>query len=77
MAVENASDIAATLIEEGREGNTPVAVIVEGTMPEERTVLATLGTLGAEIVRQGVRPPAIIVVGGVVALAHPERFERG
>ncbi len=74
MAVENAAAIAETLVAEGRDADTPVAVVVEGTMPEERTVLATLGTLAAEIAAQAVRPPAIIVVGDVVAVAHPERF---
>lgn len=77
MAVENAPAIARTLVAEGRDADTPVAVIVEGTMPEERTVLATLGTLADEIAAQQVRPPAIIVVGEVVAVAHPERFARG
>ncbi|MEO5661823.1 MAG: SAM-dependent methyltransferase, partial [Nocardioides sp.] len=74
MAVENAAAIAEALVAEGRSADTPVAVIVEGTMPEERTVLATLGTLAAEIAAEQVRPPAIIVVGDVVAVAHPERF---
>jgi uroporphyrin-III C-methyltransferase/precorrin-2 dehydrogenase/sirohydrochlorin ferrochelatase len=74
MAVENASAIAKTLVAEGRDADTPVAVIVEGTMPEERTVLATLGTLADVIAAEHVRPPAIIVVGEVVAVAHPERF---
>jgi uroporphyrin-III C-methyltransferase / precorrin-2 dehydrogenase / sirohydrochlorin ferrochelatase len=74
MAVENAAAIAQTLVAEGRDADTPAAVIVEGTMPEERTVLATLGTLADEIAAQQVRPPAIIVVGAVVAVAHPERF---
>ena len=77
MAVENASAIAEVLVAEGRGVDTPVAVIVEGTMPEERTVLATLGTLAAEIAAQQVRPPAIIVVGEVVAVAHPEHFGEG
>ncbi|PUA80176.1 uroporphyrinogen-III C-methyltransferase [Nocardioides currus] len=74
MAVENAPAIAATLVAEGRSADTPVAVVVEGTMPEERTVLATLGTLADEITAQQVRPPAIIVVGDVVAVAHPEHY---
>ena len=77
MAVENAPAIARTLVAEGRDPGTPVAVIVEGTMPEERTVLATLHTLADEIAAQQVRPPAIIVIGEVVAVAHPERFARG
>ena len=46
MAVENAAAIADALVAGGRDGGTPVAVLCDGTMPGERTVLATLGTLG-------------------------------
>jgi len=74
MAVHNAPVIAATLVAGGRSADTPVAVLCDGTMPAERTVLATLGTLAAEMEAQHVQPPAIIVVGEVVAVAHPERF---
>jgi uroporphyrin-III C-methyltransferase / precorrin-2 dehydrogenase / sirohydrochlorin ferrochelatase len=77
MAVENAPAIAATLVEGGRPADTPVAVVVEGTMPEERTVLSTLGTLAHDLVAEDVKPPAIIVVGEVVAVAHPQRYPRG
>lgn len=77
MAVENAPAIAQSLVAEGRAADTPVAVVVEGTMPAERTVLATLATLADEIAAQQVRPPAIIVVGDVVAVANPEHFARG
>jgi uroporphyrin-III C-methyltransferase/precorrin-2 dehydrogenase/sirohydrochlorin ferrochelatase len=45
-------------------------------MPGERTVLATLGTLADELAAHAVRPPAIIVVGEVVAVAHPVAFGR-
>lgn len=76
MAVENAPHIAAALVEGGRPAETPVAVVVEGTMPEERTVLATLGTLADELAAHEVRPPAIIVVGEVVAVAHPVHYGR-
>jgi len=71
MAVENASAIASALVAGGRPATTPVAAVCDGTMPGERTVLATLGTLEAELAAHGVRPPAIIVVGEVVAVAHP------
>lgn len=74
MAVERAPDIAATLLAGGRPASTPVAVVCDGTMPGERTVLSTLGTLAEDLVAQQVRPPAIIVVGDVVAVAHPERY---
>jgi uroporphyrin-III C-methyltransferase / precorrin-2 dehydrogenase / sirohydrochlorin ferrochelatase len=74
MAVENAPMIALALVEGGRPETTPVAVVCDGTMPGERTVLATLGTLADELAAHDVRPPAIIVVGEVVAVAHPESF---
>jgi uroporphyrin-III C-methyltransferase/precorrin-2 dehydrogenase/sirohydrochlorin ferrochelatase len=74
MAVENAAPIAEALVAGGRSPVTPVAVVCDGTMPGERTVLSTLGDLGADLVAQEVRPPAIIVVGDVVAVAHPDRY---
>lgn len=74
MAVQNAGAIAAALVTGGRDAHTPVAVVVDGTMPTERTVLATLTTLGDEIRAQEVEPPAIIVIGEVVRVAHPHAF---
>ncbi len=74
MAVENAPAIAEVLVAGGRDPSTPVAVVCDGTMTAERTVLATLGTLADELVTQAVRAPAIIVVGEVVRVAHPTFF---
>lgn len=73
MAVENASAIAAALAAH-RAATTPVAVICDGSMPTERVVLSTLGSLGDDLAENAVRPPAIIVIGEVVAVAHPEHF---
>ncbi|MCD6639207.1 MAG: uroporphyrinogen-III C-methyltransferase, partial [Nocardioides sp.] len=77
MAVETGPAIAAALVEGGRDAGTPVAVVVDGTMPTERTVLSTLGELARDLATHEVRPPAIIVVGEVVAVAHPERYAHG
>jgi uroporphyrin-III C-methyltransferase/precorrin-2 dehydrogenase/sirohydrochlorin ferrochelatase len=74
MAVHNAPAIAASLVTGGREADTPVAVVCDGTMPTERTVLTTLGKLGDDLAAEQVRAPAIIVVGDVVAVAHPEKY---
>ncbi len=74
MGVANAAAIAGALVEGGRPADTPVAVLVEGTMPGERTVLTTLGGLGDAVAREDVRPPAIIVVGEVVRQARPAHF---
>ena len=78
MAVDNAPAIAEVLLTGGRDPSTPVAVIVDGTMPTERTVLSTLGTLAEDLSAHRVTPPAIIVVGEVVAVARPAHYaDRG
>ena len=74
MAVDNAPMIAEVLLRGGRAAATPVGIVCDGTMPTERTVLTTLGELAAAITSEGVRPPAIIVVGEVVGVAFPDRF---
>jgi uroporphyrin-III C-methyltransferase/precorrin-2 dehydrogenase/sirohydrochlorin ferrochelatase len=74
MAVENAGAIADVLVKGGRAAETPVAVVCDGSMPAERTVFAALGDLGEAISTNALRAPAIIVVGEVVRVAHPEAF---
>jgi uroporphyrin-III C-methyltransferase/precorrin-2 dehydrogenase/sirohydrochlorin ferrochelatase len=74
MAVENAPAIAKALLVRGRDEETPVAVVCDGSMPTERTVLSTLGTLTEDLARHAVTAPAIIVVGDVVRVAHPDAF---
>jgi uroporphyrin-III C-methyltransferase / precorrin-2 dehydrogenase / sirohydrochlorin ferrochelatase len=74
MAVKNLPAIAERLVGSGRKAETPVAVIAEGTMPGERTLLSTLGEIAEDLVREQVRPPAIVVVGDVVAVANPDRY---
>jgi uroporphyrin-III C-methyltransferase/precorrin-2 dehydrogenase/sirohydrochlorin ferrochelatase len=77
MPVDNAPAIAEVLLGGGRTAGTPVAVVVDGTMPTERTVLSTLGALADDLAAHEVRPPAIIVVGDVVAVARPAHYGRG
>ncbi|KAB2347434.1 uroporphyrinogen-III C-methyltransferase [Actinomadura rudentiformis] len=70
MAVERMSLIAATLMRYGRSSDTPVAVVQDGTLPGQRALTATLGTVADEMAAAGVRPPAIVVVGDVVNVAR-------
>ena len=67
MAVENLAAIAATLLAHGRPASTPVAVVQEGTMATERRVDATLDTVAERAKAAEVRPPAVVVIGDVVA----------
>ncbi|MGY0056982.1 uroporphyrinogen-III C-methyltransferase [Streptomyces sp. LZ34] len=69
MAVEKIGPISATLIEHGRDAGTPVAVVQEGTTAAQRRVDATLATVAERVAAEGVRPPAVVVIGEVTALA--------
>ncbi len=74
MAVQNLPAIASRLVAEGRSASTPLAIVSEGTMPGERTLLSTLGDVADDMAREQVRPPAIVVIGDVVAVSNPGRY---
>ncbi len=67
MALGRLPAIAAELISHGKSAETPAAVIANGTLPGQRTVIARLAEI-AEAAAQ-IDPPALVVVGEVVALA--------
>ncbi len=77
MGVKRLAANAAALIAAGRDADEPAAAVERGTMEGQRTVVATLGTLAEAVEREGVKAPALIVVGQVVgrreALAWLER----
>lgn len=67
MAVERIQLFADVLLNGGRPADTPVLVVQHGTTAAERTVRATLSDAPDRIRSEGIRPPAIIVVGSVAA----------
>lgn len=68
MGLARLESLATGLIAHGRRADTPVAVIAEGTTPHQRTVVADLATIASAVRESGIKPPAIVVVGDVVAL---------
>ncbi|MEU3187454.1 uroporphyrinogen-III C-methyltransferase [Streptomyces sp. NPDC006923] len=68
MAVDKIGAIAEALVEHGKAPDTPVALVQEGTTATQRRVDATLATVGETVRAEGIRPPAVIVIGEVVAL---------
>lgn len=67
MAVERIELFAKVLREGGRPADTPVLVVQQGTTSAERTLRATLADAPERIRAEGIRPPAIIVIGAVAA----------
>lgn len=68
MGVENLPHITAKLMENGRPAETPAAVIRWGTKPEQQVLITTVGNAAADVQQTGIKPPAIFLVGDVVAL---------
>ncbi|GAC1649105.1 MAG: uroporphyrinogen-III C-methyltransferase [Herpetosiphon sp.] len=78
MGIGNLSVISAELIRHGRSPTTPVAVIRWGTHPTQSTVTGTLASIADDVQRAGLKPPAITVVGDVVAVRqHLRWFDNG
>ena len=69
MAVERIVAVADELLRYGRSPDTPVSVIADGTLPTQRTINSTLEQVESRVAEEGVRPPAIVVVGDVVSVA--------
>ncbi|TQN32400.1 uroporphyrin-III C-methyltransferase/precorrin-2 dehydrogenase/sirohydrochlorin ferrochelatase [Haloactinospora alba] len=69
MGVRHVGAIAATLVEHGRDPQTPVAAVQDATLPTQRTVTATLATAQQVMNEAEVRPPAVVIVGDVVNVA--------
>jgi uroporphyrin-III C-methyltransferase/precorrin-2 dehydrogenase/sirohydrochlorin ferrochelatase len=61
--------IAAELMAHGRSGTTPAAVVIAGTLPEQRVIRGTLADIAARSAAAGIGSPALLYVGEVVALA--------
>jgi uroporphyrin-III C-methyltransferase/precorrin-2 dehydrogenase/sirohydrochlorin ferrochelatase len=69
MALERIGAVAEALIRYGRPGSSPVSVIADGTMPTQRTIYSTLREVERHVADEGIRPPAVVVIGGVVTIA--------
>lgn len=68
MGLGELEAITAALVSAGRDPATPAAVIAGGTTARQRTVVADLGSVAAEVAAAGLGNPATLIVGRVVRL---------
>jgi uroporphyrinogen III methyltransferase/synthase len=68
MGVRQLPSIAERLVRAGRWEAEPAAVVERGTLPDQRVVTGTLGTIASLAASKGLRAPALVVVGEVVEL---------
>jgi uroporphyrinogen III methyltransferase/synthase len=68
MGVRALPRIAEQLVAGGRPADEPVAVVERGTLPGQRTLVATLSDVAERAAAEGIRAPAITLVGPVAEL---------
>ena len=69
MAVERIELFAKALLDGGRPADTPVLVVQHGTTTAQRTLRTTLTAAAERMREEGIRPPAIIVIGAVAGFS--------
>lgn len=68
MGVDTAPVISERLITAGRSPETPVAIVENGTRPDELRVFGTLAELPFLVEEEGIRGPALLIIGEVAGL---------
>jgi uroporphyrin-III C-methyltransferase len=66
MGINTLPKIAEKLVENGRDINTPAALIRKGTQPEQKTYRGTIGNLAELVEKHNITPPTLIIIGDVV-----------
>ncbi len=67
MGLSNLEEIVKRLIDGGKDGETPAAVVTDGTLSRMRVVRASVKDLPEAVRKAGLTPPGIIAVGEVCA----------
>ncbi len=68
MGLHGAPTLCKEMVAHGLSASTPVALVEQGTTPQQRVLIATLDTLLDVIKNQDIKPPTLIIVGEVVTL---------
>ena len=70
MGAGRLTQLSRRIIAAGRPPSTPAAVVMAASRPEQRQAVATLADISRATRAAGIGPPAILVIGEVVALAE-------
>jgi uroporphyrin-III C-methyltransferase len=69
MGIKHLPFICEQLQSYGKDAQTPIAVIEQGTTGNQRTIIGTLGTIVEMVSENRIANPAMIVIGEVVKLS--------
>lgn len=68
MGLSNLENIRDQLVANGKNPETPCAVVMRGTCSKQKKVIGTLNNISHKVKEAGLKSPCIIVVGEVVTL---------
>jgi len=68
MGLSNLGHLAREIVEKGLDPDTPAAIVDNGTRENQKVVVGTVTTLEERAQAEGVKGPAIIIIGSVVGL---------
>jgi uroporphyrin-III C-methyltransferase/precorrin-2 dehydrogenase/sirohydrochlorin ferrochelatase len=68
MGLARLGIILDRLVQHGAAPDLPAGIIAQGTLPEQRVIVATLATLAHTVARANLESPVLLVVGEVAAL---------
>lgn len=68
MGLVGLRNICQALIENGCPPDHPIAIVQQGTTPNQRVLTGTLETMPRMVQKEDIKPPTLIIVGTVVSL---------
>lgn len=68
MGLQGLASLCHNLVVHGLPAHTPAAIVQQGTRPQQRVVIGTLQDLPERAQDAQLRPPTLIIIGGVVTL---------
>jgi len=68
MGVTHLPELTQALLKRGMAVDTPVAIVQQGTLPRQKSVVGTLGTIEKLATEKHIAPPALTIIGDVVKL---------
>ena len=60
--------ICRELISHGRPESTPIALVQQGTTPDQKVIAATLGTIEKRVAEEEIHAPTLLIIGETVTL---------
>ena len=76
MGLLGLEHICASLIEHNMPPDTPIALIMHGTLADQKVIVSDLSNIATEVQNEEIKPPTLLIVGKVVELYNKLQWYR-